>query len=61
MKVRFIAPEKIREFKAGQIMEAEQYTGPKFSVPLLIIQNAQGESYGYPASWFEVIDQQRYD
>lgn len=36
---------------------AKKYNGPQFSEPLLIIKNQQGESYGYPANWFEIIEE----
>ncbi len=57
MKVKFIAPEKTREFKYGQILEAKRYRGVQFSNPLLIIKDKWGENYGYPAAWFEVIEE----
>lgn len=57
MTVRFIASDKTREFKLGQLLEAQEYTGQKFSNDLLIIKNKYGESYGYPKAWFEVVEE----
>ena len=57
MKVRFIAPEKTKEFKEGQILEAQRVVSKLKSVPLLAIRNQWGENYGYPASWFEVVEE----
>lgn len=56
MKVRFIAPEKTKEFKKGDILEARipksATTGKWYA-----ITNKYGENYGYPADWFEIVEE----
>ena len=56
MRVKFIKPEKTREFKDGQIIEAERVKSSIKSAPLISIKNAWGERYAYPASWFEIVE-----
>ena len=55
MKIRFIAPEKTREFKEGQILDARYPADNNHKI--VVIKNRWGEHYGYPASWFEIIEE----
>ena len=55
MKVRFIAPEKTRDFKEGQVLEARYPADNNRNI--IVIANQWGEHYGYPAKWFEIIEE----
>ena len=57
MKVKFIARDKTREFKEGEILEAERVVSKLKSEPLIMIADKWGENYAYPASWFEMVEE----
>lgn len=57
MKVKFIAREKTREFQEGQTLEAKY---PKNgNKKIVVIKNERDEYYGYPASWFEIVEEEK--
>ena len=59
MKVKFIKPEKTREFENGQIIKARYPADMNKNI--IVITNKWGEHYGYPATWFEVIEEDDED
>lgn len=56
MKIRFIATDKTKEFKYGEVLDARipkgATTGKWFA-----ITNKYGENYAYPAEWFELVEE----
>lgn len=57
MKIRFIAPDKTKEFKPGEILEARYPIGNGKEIKTMYgITNRFGEHYAYPASWFELVE-----
>lgn len=55
MKVKFIAHDKTREFKFGEILEAGEVKSATTS-KWYAITNKFGEHYAYPAEWFEIVE-----
>ena len=56
IKVRFIAEDKTKEFKKGELLEAripKSATAGKWYA----ITNRFGEHYAYPAEWFEIVEE----
>ena len=55
-KVKFVAEDKTKEFKKGDILNAflppDDSSGKWYG-----ITNRWGENYGYPASWFEIVEE----
>lgn len=56
MKVKYLGNGTIGSFKKGQILEAEYLKNPKTN-KALCIEDKDGEGYVYPASWFEIIEE----
>ena len=55
MKVKFIATEKTKEFRKDELLEGFYSPSPT-KKPLICIANRWGETYAYPADWFEVLE-----
>lgn len=55
MKVKFIATEKTKEFRKDELLEGFYSPSPT-KKPLICITNKWGETYAYPADWFEVLE-----
>ena len=55
MKIKFIAASKTQEFQEGEILEGFYSPSPTRK-PLICITDKQGDTYAYPAEWFEILD-----
>ena len=57
MKVKYLGNGTAGQFKKGQTLDAEYLRNPK-TKKALCIKDEDGESYVYPAKWFEIIDEE---
>lgn len=57
MKIKFIATEETKEFEKDEILEGFYSPSPT-PKPMICITNIFGDTYAYPAEWFEVIDEE---
>ena len=56
MKVKYLGNGTVGDFKKGEVLEAEYPKSTK-TKRAVVIRDKSGEKYGYPAKWFEIIEE----
>lgn len=56
MKVKYLGTGNTSDFKKGQIVEAFYPQSPK-TKKAFVIKDKSGDEYGYPAEWFEIVEE----